>query len=92
MEALIRKILGFLGGAGHYNLLVRVIGKSFGLVWWEGQLAGVGKLNGWVLELNFAGQVIHFKSLFCIIYSFTEFFLCPFIHLFIYLITYLFIH
>ena len=27
------------------------------------QLAGVGKLNGWVLELNFAGQIINFKSL-----------------------------
>ena len=28
------------------------------------QLAVVGKLNGWVLELNFAGQIINFKSLF----------------------------
>ena len=46
----------------------KVIGKSFGLVGWWGdsklQLVGVGKLNGWVLELNFAGQIINFKSLF----------------------------
>ena len=40
---------------------------SFGLVgeWGDSklQLVGVGKLNGWVLELNFAGQIINFKSL-----------------------------
>ena len=40
---------------------------SFGLVggWGDSklQLAGVGKLNGWVLELIFAGQIIYFKSL-----------------------------
>ena len=46
---------------------------SFGLVGGRGvgcvggdsklQLPGVGKLNGWVLELNFAGQIINFKSL-----------------------------
>ena len=62
VEALIRKIQGFLGGAGHI-----VIGMSFGLVggWGDSklQLAGVGKLNGWVLELIFAGQIINFKSL-----------------------------
>ena len=28
------------------------------------QLLGVGKLNGWVLKLNFADQIIFFKSLF----------------------------
>ena len=49
------------------SLLARVIGMSFGLVsgWGDSklQLAGVGKLNVWVLELNFAGQIINFKSL-----------------------------
>ena len=52
------------------------------------QLAGVGKLNGWVLELNFAGQIISFKSLliylfFYWIYLFVYLFIC--IYLFIYL-------
>ena len=37
------------------------------------QLAGVGKLNGWVLELIFAGQIINFKFFFWVIYSFIEF-------------------
>ena len=41
---------------------------SFGLVggWGDSklQLVGVGKLNGWVLEFNFADQIINFKSLF----------------------------
>ena len=76
-EALIIKILGFLGGAGHYNSA----GQSNWEVFWFGwgcrdskfQLSSVGKLNGWVLELNFAGQMINFKSLFWILYSFTEF-------------------
>ena len=49
------------------SLLARVIGMSFGLVgrWGDSklQLAGVGKLNGWVLELTFAGQIINFKFL-----------------------------
>ena len=49
------------------SLLARVIGMSFGLVrgWGDSklQLAGVGKLNWWVLELNFAGQIKNFKSL-----------------------------
>ena len=70
----------------------RVIEKFFGLVGGWGdvklQLEGVGKLNGWVLELNFAGQIINFKFLFWIIYSFIEFiyfFICSsaFIYLFI---------
>ena len=77
--------------------LLKIFGKSFGLVGWWGdsklQLAGVGKLNRWVLELNFAGQIINFKSLSWIIYSFTEFFFSLFVHLhlFIYLPIYLFI-
>ena len=58
--------------------VTRVIGKAFGLMGGgeggggdsELQLASVGKLNGWVLELNFAGQIINFKSLFRI-FSFT---------------------
>ena len=55
--------------------VTRVIGKAFGLMGGGGgdselQLASVGKLNGWVLELNFAGQIINFKSLFRI-FSFT---------------------
>ena len=65
-KILIREILGFLGGnRALKSLPARVIGMSFGLVggWGELQLAGVGKLNGWVLELNFAGQIINFKSL-----------------------------
>ena len=36
------------------------------------QLASVRKLNEWVLELNFAGQIINFKSL-LINYYFTKF-------------------
>ena len=38
--------LGLIGGWGDPKL----------------QLGGVRKLNGWVLELNFAGQIINFKS------------------------------
>ena len=76
--------------------LLKIFGKSFGLVGWWGdsklQLAGVGKLNGWVLELNFAGQIINFKSLFWIIYSFTEFFFSIYSSAFIYLFIYLFIY
>ena len=53
---------------GVYMFLARVIAKFFGLVGGWGdmnmQLAGVGKLNGWVLKLNFADQIIYFKSLF----------------------------
>ena len=46
------------------SLLARLIGMSFGLVWGDSklQLAGVEKLNGWVLVLTFAGQIINFKS------------------------------
>ena len=44
----IAKFFGLVGGWGDMNM----------------QLAGVGKLNGWVLKLNFADQIIYFKSLF----------------------------
>ena len=51
------------------------------------QLAGVGKLNGWVLELNFAGQIIlNFSSeLFILFIEFIYFSICSsaFIYLFI---------
>ena len=50
--------------------------KFFDLVGeWGGaklQLAGVGELNGWVLELNFASQIMNFKFLFRNNYYFTE--------------------
>ena len=53
------------------------------------QLAGVGKLNGWVLELNFAGQIIlNFSSeLFILLLNL---FISLFVHL--HLFIYLFIH
>ena len=61
------------------------------------QLAGVEKVNAWVLELNFAGQIINFKFLFGIIYSFIEFIyfcLCSsaFIYLFIHSLIYLYLN
>ena len=52
----------------------------------------MGKLNGWVLELSFAGQIVNFKFLFWIIHSFIKFnyfsiyssaFIYSFIHSFI---------
>ena len=69
MEALIRKNTGDLRGSCTLSsLLTRVIERLFGVVRRVGdvklQLAGVGKLSGWVLELNFAGQIISFKFLF----------------------------
>ena len=43
--------------------MTRVIGKIFDLVGGCGdvklQLVGVGKLIGWLLELNFAGQILN---------------------------------
>ena len=72
------------------SLLTRVVGMSFGLIggWGDSklQLAVVGKLSGWMLELNFAGQIINFKSLliylfFYWIYLFLYLFIC--IYLFI---------
>ena len=68
----------------------RVIEKFFGLVGGWGdvklQLEGVGKLNGWVLELNFAGQIINFKFLFWIFILSLNLFISLFVdlHLFIY--------
>ena len=58
--------------------------------WWGDsklQLAGVGKLNVWVLELNFAGQIINFKSL--LIYLF---FYWIYLFLYLFICIYLFIH
>ena len=68
MEALIRKILEFLGEQG---IIISADQSNWYVFWfgWGGwgdsklQLAGVGKLNGWVLELTFAGQIINFKFL-----------------------------
>ena len=62
--ALIRKNTGVLGGAGHYNLCwPAYLGGFFIISWGWGdvklQLLAVGKLIGWLLELNFAGQIIN---------------------------------
>ena len=69
VEALIRKNTGVLRESFTLkSLLARVIDKIFGLVGGWGdiklQLAGVVKLNVWVLELNFVGQIKNFKFLF----------------------------
>ena len=64
VEALIRKKLRFLGGE---KGIIISAGQSNWDVFWFGwgwgdsklKLGGVGKLNCWVLELNFAGQIIN---------------------------------
>ena len=59
-----------------------MIWNSFGLVGGLGdsklQLVDVRKLNGWVLQLNFGGEIIHFLNLF--------------VSLFIHLHLFMFIH
>ena len=68
-----------------YSLLAKVIGKVFDLVGGWGnvklQLTGVGKLNGWLLELNFASQIINC----CSKLGFKKIFLDLFISLFTHL-------
>ena len=58
------------------------------------QHVAVGKLNGWLLELNFAGQIINFCSQLSCKKPFLNLFIYLFthLHLFIYLLIYLFIH
>ena len=55
------------------------------------QVAGVGKLNGRVLELNFAGQFVNIKSLSELFIILMNLFISLFIHLhlFIYSLIYL---
>ena len=55
------------------------------------QVAGVGKINGWVLELNFAGQFVNIKSLSELFIILMNLFISLFIHLhlFIYSLIYL---
>ena len=57
------------------------------------QVAVVGKLNGRVLELNFAGQFVNIKSLSELFIILMNLFISLFIHLhlFIYLFTDIFI-
>ena len=65
----------------HYNLWPEELRRGDPKL----QLAGVGKLNGCVLELNFAGEIMNFKFVFRIIYYFIEFIsLFTHLHLFIY--------
>ena len=65
---------------------------SFGLNggWGDSKLqpAGVGKLNGWVLELNFAGQIIILNLSSDLFIPLLNLFISLFIHLhlFIYLL------
>ena len=81
-----------------YSLLAKVIGKVFDLVGgWGGvklQLAGVGKLNGWLLELSFANQIINCCSKLDFKKLFLDLFISLFthLHLFIYSLTYLFLN
>ena len=70
MEPLIRKSTGDLrGSSALWSLLARVIGMFFGSLGgrsgeiWSCNLWVWENLNGWVLELKFAGQIINFKSL-----------------------------
>ena len=72
VQALIRKMLGFQSGEMHYNVCWP---ESLGslLLWFGGGEIQSCNLHVWVLELNFASQIIKFESLFRIIYSFTEF-------------------
>ena len=73
-----------------FLLLFLVLGGE-GWGWGDAklQLAVVGKLNGWVLELNFAGQIINFKSLFLLNWFF---FLFVHLHLFIFSFIYWYIY
>ena len=54
----------------------------------------MGKLNGWVLELNFTGQIIILNLSSDLFIPLLNLFISLFIHLhfFIYLFIYLFIH
>ena len=65
-----------------------MIWNSFGLVGGLGdsklQLVDVGKLNGWVLQLNFAGEIIHFLNLFVSLFIHLHLFICLFIDIFIF--------
>ena len=97
-EAQIRKSTEVWGSWALYSLLAKVIGKVFDLVGgWGGvklQLAGVGKLNGWLLELSFANQIINCCSKLDFKKLFLDLFISLFthLHLFIYSLTYLFLN
>ena len=97
MEALFRKNTEVFEGKLH---IVTSAGQSNWEDFWFGfeergrgwdaklQHADVGKSNWWVLELNFAGQIINLKFLLWIIYYLIEFiyisiYSSAFIHLFI---------
>ena len=97
-EAQIRKSTEVWGSWALYSLLAKVIGKVFDLVGGWGnvklQLTGVGKLNGWLLELNFASQIINCCSKLGFKKIFLDFFISLFTHLHLlnYSLIYLFLN